>query len=138
MTRRSLVCAVLALSFFPMPPAAAQGNSNHDKKCRPGHGECNNERGRVDNRRDAEHRPPARYQERNDDSRGDHGASSSHNYHRGDRLPPQYRTYQYVVEDWHGHGLRQPPRGYQWVQSGGDYILVAIATGLILELLLNR
>jgi Ni/Co efflux regulator RcnB len=43
-----------------------------------------------------------------------------------------------VVEDWHGHGLRQPPRGYQWVQSGGDYILVAIATGLILELLLNR
>ena len=30
-----------------------------------------------------------------------------------------------------------PPRGYQWVQSGGDFILVAIATGVILQLLLG-
>jgi Ni/Co efflux regulator RcnB len=43
-----------------------------------------------------------------------------------------------VVNDWRGHGLRTPPRGYQWVQTGGDYVLVAIATGIISELLLSR
>jgi Ni/Co efflux regulator RcnB len=112
MTRRSLVCAVLALSFLPFVPAAAKGNKNHEQHCGPGHHQCNDER------------------------RDDYGPDRA--YHRGDRLPPQYRTYQYVVEDWHSHGLRQPPRGYRWVQSGGDYILVAITTGLILELLLNR
>jgi Ni/Co efflux regulator RcnB len=61
-----------------------------------------------------------------------------HGYYRGDRLPPQYRTRQYVVEDWRGHRLNAPPRGYQWVQSGGDYLLVAVATGIIASILLNQ
>jgi len=46
---------------------------------------------------------------------------------------PQYRSRQYVVEDWRGHRLHQPPHGYQWVQVGGDYVLVAIATGIIAQ-----
>jgi Ni/Co efflux regulator RcnB len=58
--------------------------------------------------------------------------------YRGERLPSYYRSPQYVVNDWRGHGLRTPPRGYHWVQTGGDYVLVAITTGIILELLLNR
>ena len=66
------------------------------------------------------------------------GVGPNHSYYRGDRMPTQYRSYQYVVEDWRGHGLRVPPRGYHWVQNGNDYVLVAIATGLILELLLSR
>lgn len=41
-----------------------------------------------------------------------------------------------MVEDWRGHHLNTPPRGYHWVQSGADYVLVAIATGVILQLLL--
>ncbi len=40
--------------------------------------------------------------------------------------------------DRRGHHLSAPPRGYHWVQSGSDYILVAIATGVILNLLLNN
>jgi Ni/Co efflux regulator RcnB len=69
---------------------------------------------------------------------GDRGAGPGHSFYRGDRLPMNYRGRQYVVDDWRGHGLRTPPRGYHWVQTGGDYVLVAIATGVILELLLNR
>lgn len=34
--------------------------------------------------------------------------------------------------------VQAPPRGYHWAQSGGDYLLVAIATGVILQLLLNN
>ena len=49
----------------------------------------------------------------------------------------QYRDRQYIVSDWRGHHLSPPPRGYYWVQQGGDYLLVAIATGIIAQLLLN-
>jgi Ni/Co efflux regulator RcnB len=66
------------------------------------------------------------------------GAGPARDFHRGQRLPSYYRSKQYVVDDWRGHGLRNPPRGYHWVQAGGDYVLVAIGTGIILELLLNR
>jgi Ni/Co efflux regulator RcnB len=66
----------------------------------------------------------------------EYGAGPDHNFHPGDRLPPQYRNYNYVVNDWRGHHLSPPPPGYQWVQTGADYVLVAIATGLIVQLLL--
>ena len=72
---------------------------------------------------------------RHDDERG---AGPDRSFYRGERLPSYYRSPQYVVNDWRGHGLRTPPRGYHWVQTGGDYVLVAITTGIILELLLNR
>lgn len=65
------------------------------------------------------------------------GAGPEHNWHRGDRLPENYRSNQYVVSDWRGHHLRQPPRGYHWVQSGNDYVLTAIATGVIADLIIN-
>jgi len=58
-------------------------------------------------------------------------------FNRGERLPPEYHHRQYVVDDWRGHHLQAPPRGYHWVQRGGDYLLVAIATGVILQVLLN-
>jgi Ni/Co efflux regulator RcnB len=43
-----------------------------------------------------------------------------------------------VVEDWPRHRLSAPPAGYHWVQTGSDYLLVAIATGVIAQLLLNN
>ncbi len=59
-----------------------------------------------------------------------------HAWHRGDRLPTEYRNRQYVVNDWRGHRLSAPPRGYQWVQADGNYVLAAIATGVIASVLL--
>ena len=78
------------------------------------------------------------YGGRNDQWRSERGAGPNHQFYRGDRLPPEYRHRQYVVDDWRGHRLQAPPRGYHWVQSGGDYLLVTIATGVILQLLLNN
>ncbi|MGZ5194458.1 MAG: RcnB family protein [Ramlibacter sp.] len=74
----------------------------------------------------------------NADNRNYDREYNAHNWQRGSRIPDEYRSRQYVVNDWHRHGLRQPPRGYQWVQVGGDYVLVAIATGIIAQLLLNQ
>lgn len=61
-----------------------------------------------------------------------------HRFARGERLPPPYRSRYYVVGDWRAHRLHLPPPGYQWVQWGADYLLVAIATGLIAEVILGR
>ena len=66
------------------------------------------------------------------------GAGPQHQWVKGSRVPQQYRTHHYVVNDWRGHGLRQPARGQQWVQYGGDYLLVSIATGVISQLILGH
>jgi Ni/Co efflux regulator RcnB len=66
------------------------------------------------------------------------GAGPDHNFYRGGRLPPQYRGHQGVVNDWRNHRLSAPPRGYHWVQTGADYVLVAIATGIIAQIILGQ
>jgi len=66
------------------------------------------------------------------------GPGHGHRFYRGGRLPYEYRSHQYVVDDWRAHHLRRPPRGYQWVQAGPDYLLVAIASGVIASILLNQ
>lgn len=67
----------------------------------------------------------------------DHGGPVPHrDWHNGDRLPSDYRQNRYVVGDWHQHGLRQPPRGYHWVNVNGDYVLAGIATGVIASIML--
>ena len=57
-----------------------------------------------------------------------------HGWHKGQKLPSQWRHGHNV--DWRAHHLRQPPRGYQWVQTDDDYVLVGIATGVILSTIL--
>jgi Ni/Co efflux regulator RcnB len=59
-------------------------------------------------------------------------------FRRGGHIPRELRDRSYVVNDWRGHRLSAPPRGYQWVQVGPDYVLTAIATGLIANLILNQ
>ena len=49
----------------------------------------------------------------------------------GQRMPAQYRSRTYVVSDYGRYGLRAPPRGYEYVRSGNDVVLTAVATGLI-------
>ncbi|MEI9963482.1 MAG: RcnB family protein [Caulobacteraceae bacterium] len=40
--------------------------------------------------------------------------------------------------DYRSHHLRQPPRGYEWRQSNGQYVLAAAATGLIASIMLSQ
>lgn len=60
-------------------------------------------------------------------------------YKRGGRMPAEYRGRQYVVTDWRHDRLRPPPRGYHWVRSdNGDFLLVAITSGIIADLILHH
>lgn len=109
--------------------------------------------GNRDNNRDGRQFRNEQRHERADDrramgNRGDwreHGEQQRYYYgargpewRRGGYLPHEYRNHQYVVDDWRGHRLSRPPRGYQWVQVGNDYVLAAIATGLIANLIINQ
>lgn len=69
---------------------------------------------------------------------GGRGAGPDHNFYRGGRLPVQYRDRGYWVDDWRGHRLSAPPPGYHWVQTGGDYVLVANNTGIIFQIYLGQ
>jgi Ni/Co efflux regulator RcnB len=71
-------------------------------------------------------------------NRDERGAGPDRDFRRGDCLPLEYRNRNYVVDDWRRHRLDAPPAGYEWVQLGGDYVLVARDSGLIRQLRLNN
>ena len=120
----------LALAAATVAPAFAQGDGDEQARQRNLH-----QLERL-NRQGGEWR--GAYARPGDPYYDQHGAGPDQRWRLGDRLPNEYRHRNYVVEDWRGHQLRQPPRGYQWVQSGSDYVLVAIATGVIADILLHN
>jgi Ni/Co efflux regulator RcnB len=57
-------------------------------------------------------------------------------YKKGGHMPAEYRGGSYAVNDWQSEHLRAPPRGYHYVRSdNGDFILVAITTGVIASII---
>ena len=61
------------------------------------------------------------------------GAPHSYRFVRGQMLPPEYRGY--VVGDYERYHLRRPPRGYYWYRAGDDFVLAALGSGLIFEVI---
>lgn len=58
---------------------------------------------------------------------------------KGQRLDQRYRGNSYYVSDYRARGLRQPPRGYRWQRVNDQYVLAAVATGLIASVIIaNR
>jgi Ni/Co efflux regulator RcnB len=163
MNKKLIVSALLVAAFGAAIPATAQERSYRDRDGsrqqysgeRDGNWQQRNDeqqrRDEIERRWEAQRRYDARA---NRDGHGDSyrggwgrtsdynagydGAGPYHNMHRGERLPSRYRSHQYVVNDWRGHHLHAPPRGYHWVQTGADYVLVGIATGLIADMILSN
>lgn len=112
------------------------GRRDFDRRDRRDHRDQSNNSDQRDQRHGA-----------HDNNRGFEGHDArSHRYynargpqfHRGGRIPQEYRNRQYVVNNWRDHHLNAPPRGQQWVQVGADYALIAIATGVIAQLILSQ
>lgn len=120
----------LAVQAQPGPPPG-RGNGHGAQDMR--HDGRHDDRGRHEQRYD---RRDDRRADRHDNGR--RGGGPDHNWYKGSRVPPQYRSQHYVVNDWRGHHLSAPPRGYHWIQNGGDYLLVAIATGVIASMVLGN
>jgi Ni/Co efflux regulator RcnB len=146
MKHKAAISAFVALTIATGPLAFAQGNRDRDERGGyQGNSNRNEQRGGNEGRQQKRRGAMANQHDNRDFGRSHNeerskgrGVGPNYEYYRGDRLPIEYRHRNYVVDDWRGHHLSAPPRGYQWVQSGSDYILVAIATGIILQLLLNH
>lgn len=156
MKSRAVLCATLVAAFGVSSLSFAQG---YDRRGDPRGGgdrgaysqRDRGDRGDRGDRRPQQRAPRGPQDSRpmgNRDSRGDwdsrrgeygysYGARGPE-WHRGGRVPPEYRHRQYVVDNWRAHHLSPPPRGYYWVQVGSDYVLVAIATGIIAQLILSQ
>ena len=64
---------------------------------------------------------------------------SYHRWAKGQRYRDYYRGPVYVVNDYNRYHVRHPPRGYHWVRDDrGNLLMVAIATGIIADLLLHH
>lgn len=58
---------------------------------------------------------------------------------RGHRLHDYGWAPTYVVVDYDRYGLRHPPRGHHWRRDDrGDWLLVAIASGIIADVVFNH
>lgn len=58
-----------------------------------------------------------------------------HNWRRGAYVPSAYRSY--YVQDPYYYGLNAPPRGHRWVYADGNFVLMALASGLIASVVAN-
>ena len=109
-----MVTGMLASSLaIAQPPQDKPGKGNH--------GQGSKEHG-------PKHVPPG-----HDPEGPGNSANAPGHWRKGDRLPPEYRDRQYVIDDWRAYRLAPPPRGYSWVGVGGDYLMVQISSGLILR-----
>ncbi len=101
---RNIVVSTLALTLTGLPAFAQDHHDDHPQDHRDSHS-------------DRDHHDNHHYVHHNE---WRHGGRIDHNdWNRGERV------------DWHAHHLRQPPRGYEWREVDGNYVMAAVATGII-------
>jgi Ni/Co efflux regulator RcnB len=63
---------------------------------------------------------------------------NEYQWSRGERLSGGYMDRRYVVSDWRRNHLRRPGRGYRWVHVNNQYLLAAIASGVIVDIVIDE
>jgi len=59
------------------------------------------------------------------------GYNNNHRWAKGQRFDRRQAVNYRVVNNYRDYRLAPPPRGYQWVRSGNDAVMVAITSGII-------
>jgi Ni/Co efflux regulator RcnB len=72
----------------------------------------------------------AQDRDHHDDHHDDHGYVRHQEWHKGAKISHDDWNRAQPV-DYHQHHLNAPPRGYEWRQVDGNYVLAAAATGII-------
>jgi Ni/Co efflux regulator RcnB len=148
---RKLLYAALALGVAAAPMSAwADGHDHgrHEGWDRGDHGDWRGHDGRGEWRGHGWRDRDARWRERAE-WRGYNGARAGYWYapgygyyrpyradwRRGAYVPGPYRRF--YVQDFGYYGLRPPPPGYRWVYADGNFVMMALATGLIADVIIN-
>lgn len=63
--------------------------------------------------------------------RNDRGIRNGHRWAKGQRFDRRYANNYRVLNNYRDYRLAAPPRGYHWVRSGNDAVMVAITSGII-------
>jgi Ni/Co efflux regulator RcnB len=139
MKTTAILCTALAATMGFSSLASAQDTRQDRREARQERREDIRERheDRVERRedfRDGRRWAPNNYGYNQGYNRGyspGYYANTAPRFYRGGYLPYTYRQPTYYV-NWRAYnGLYAPPYGYQWVHVGNDYLLIALATGLI-------
>jgi Ni/Co efflux regulator RcnB len=161
MKSRVIVCALMALSLGTSSLSFAQGPGRHGgNEQRNGSHPSERQPERPSTRGPQSHEPQRHHTPRHEprheyrseprheprhaqhdgrwNQRNHHYNARGPQFHRGGHIPYEYRNHRYVVSNYRHHHLSPPPRGHQWVQVGADYVLIAIATGLIAHIILSQ
>jgi Ni/Co efflux regulator RcnB len=129
------LCAVAAAALLTSSLSFADDRGRQDEYQRGnGHGQGHGQGRGHDNRGDN-----GQFDQRDgrwNDRRPDYNARGPE-FHRGGYISREYRGRAYEV-DYREHRLSRPPQGHRWVQVGADYVLIAIATGVIASIILNN
>jgi Ni/Co efflux regulator RcnB len=120
--KRPLITALIAAITIAATPLAQADGRDHD-------------RSRHDTNRHGYSHHDQRHDARN--HKHSHGKYTQR-WSKGERVSTQYRSHRYVVRDWRGHHLHRPASGQQWIQVDNNYLLISIASGLIVQALLNQ
>jgi len=68
-----------------------------------------------------------------------YGHGPGYGWQVGHRYRDYYRGPIYVVNDYNSYHVRRPPRGHHWVRDDrGNLLLVAIATGILADFVINN
>jgi Ni/Co efflux regulator RcnB len=127
------VCAIAAAALLTSSLSFADERGQQDEYQR-GNGHGYGQGRGHDNRRDY-----GQFDQRDgrwNDRRPEYNARGPE-YHRGGYISREYRSRAYEV-DYREHRLSRPPVGHRWVQVGADYVLIAITTGVIANIILNH
>jgi len=143
--KRLLSTAALCLvagTFALSTPALAQSHRDRDRYDHHDRGERHDRYDRRGDRDRNDWNDNRGYRDRSYDSR----RYSDRGHHNGWRDRSDWRRGGYVsYNDWgrgyrvdyRRHHLRQPPYGYEWRRVDDNYVLAAIATGLIASIIIN-
>jgi Ni/Co efflux regulator RcnB len=129
---KKLIIATLAASLLATPVLAGPGD-RYD-----GRGDRfeQNDRGNRD-RNDRQDRAERR-NDRRDFARSDYrrpGQGQYRSWSRGQRFDSRYARNYRVIGSPRAYRLHDAPRGYRWVQSGNDAVLIGITSGIIASVL---
>ena len=145
-----LLITLALLGTSSLALADRRGHGDHDRR-----GQHHSQRDHRQDRRHVERRHVDNRHQNHNYSRHDNRRRGYHrDYRQNDRrlsygpAYPRYRNTRwvrghryhgptYVVSNYGYYQLRQPPRGYHWVRANNDSLLVAITTGIILDLALR-
>lgn len=142
---KKFIIAALAASVVATPVLAApypgQNDNGRYEQSRGDHND-RNDRGQIDQRHDDRGRYDGRRDDRGNfdrrDYRGGYGYQVQHrNWTRGDRFDNRYAQNYRVIYNPGQYRLHNAPRGYRWVQSGNDAVLIGLTTGLVAAVLAN-